>query len=87
MSAYFALKLQQTEEAKQAAVEAAEKAAEERVRKEFAAKQSARTMTGSTSASPVVGNGPDPELADPSKYGGINAVLTKRLLASRAASA
>lgn len=87
VSAYFALQLEQAKAAQEAAVAAAVKAAEEKVRKEVAAKQHAKTMTGATSAPPVAANGIDPELADPTKFGGTSAVLLKRLMARRGASA
>jgi len=79
VSAYYALKAQQAEASKKDAVEAAVKAAEDRVRKEFAAKQSAKTLQGSTSAPPAAGSAVAPELANPKKYGGVSAVLARRL--------
>lgn len=85
VSAYYALKAQKADAAHKAELDAAVKAAEEKVRKDFAAKQSAKTLTGSTSSPPAAPNGPDPELANPEKYGGINAVLARRLVARRSA--
>lgn len=85
VSAYYALKAQKADAAHRAELGAAVKAAEDKVRKDFAAKQSAKTLTGSTSSPPAAPNGPDPELANPEKYGGINAVLARRLVARRGA--
>lgn len=86
VGAYFAHKLmverQEHEQALGKARESAEAEAETQTMERLRAKRLARTL-GPAPAGAGRGQGRDPELADPAKFGGINAVLAARLRARR----
>ena len=90
LSAYYALKAQRAEEARESAVkEAVEKAVketEDRLRKEFQSKRNAASLSESAAYVPAGGNTP-PELKDTKKFGGATQVLANRLRAMREARA
>jgi len=74
LSAYFALKSEE-------AVAKAIKETEERVRKEFASKRNANSLSSNTAHVPT--SGKDPALSNTKKYGGMTQVLANRLKALR----
>lgn len=82
ISAYFAVKVANAE--KETAVKI--KAAEDKVRKEIAAKPYARTLTATRGATAPDMAGVPLELKEPNKFGGTTAVLARRLEARRAAA-
>ena len=86
LSAYYAHKAQQAEQAREAAVKEAVtqavKETEERLRKEFTSKRNAASLGESAAHVPSSGNTP-PELKDTKKFGGATQVLANRLKAFR----
>ena len=82
-SAYHALTASKQEEATKAAVEKAVKEAEEKWRKQQAAKQGAQVLGGGPASGSRAGH-LDPALQDTKKFGGATSVLAARLAAMRA---
>ena len=90
LSAYYAFKAQQAEQAREAAVKdavaKAVKETEDRLRKEYTSKRNAASL-GSTASHVVAPGNVPPELQDTKKFGGMTQVLANRLRSMREARA
>ena len=85
VGAYFAHHLKAARQGADEAVAKARAEAETRTLEQVRSKRLARTLSAAPSGAGR-GQGPDPELAAPEKFGGINAVLAARLAARRKSS-
>lgn len=84
VGAYFAAMLEREREAVAARLEEAATAAEKRTLEGLRTRRLAATLGQGLGAVPDAGG--DPELSEPGRFGGMNAVLAKRLAARRAAA-
>jgi len=84
VGAYFAAMLEREREAVAARLEEAATMAEKRTLEGLRTRRLAATLGQGQGAAPDPGG--DPELSEPGRFGGMNAVLAKRLAARRAAA-
>ncbi|MDQ7833690.1 MAG: hypothetical protein RDU30_18335 [Desulfovibrionaceae bacterium] len=84
VGAYFAARLDRERQDMAARLEEAARDAEKRVMESLRVRRQAATLGPGQGAAPDRAD--DPEMADPGRFGGMNAVLAKRLAARRAAA-
>jgi hypothetical protein len=84
VGAYFAARLEGERRDMAARLEEAAREAEKRVVEGLRVRRQAATLSQGQGAAPD--RAADPEMADPGRFGGVNAVLAKRLATRRAAA-